>query len=125
MNKKIIIYGVSNEVFPTEHDLIEYLSTDIFLSRKGRFRYTQCKDANVILISKIGLVFGHLIVKDKIISTIEDIRAFAPAKCTYLIKESVVYKNPIKLYNELGIKITSFGKYITQEQFVEIQKRAN
>jgi hypothetical protein len=70
------------------------------------------------------VVYGHLIIKDKIASTEEDIRAFPPAKCTYIIHESVVYKNPVKLYRELGIRVTSFGKYITQRQFEDILSKA-
>jgi hypothetical protein len=60
----------------------------------------------------------------KIKPTLEDIEEFRPVKCTYLISESVSYEKPVKLFNDLGIKVSSFGKYISQVQFLEIQKGA-
>ena len=125
MYKKIIIYGTSKEEFPKEHDLIDYLSTGLSQLEEDRFRYTQCKDTDVIVISRNGLAYGHLIVNDKIKPTKKDIKNFPPVKCTYLINKSVVYNNPVKLYNDFGIRVSSFGTYITQEQFEEILKKAS
>ncbi len=125
MPERIIIYGTNKKEFPNEKDLIDYISIGIFRDKKNRFRYTQCKETDVIVLSRNGLAYGHLIVNEKIPPTEEDIAKFPPVKCTYLINESVVYKNPVKLYNDFGIKVSSFGKYITQEQFEEILTRSS
>ena len=125
MNERIIIYGTSKKEFPTEQDLIGYLSTDLSRIEQDRFRYTQCKEADIIVISRNGLAYGHMIVNEKIKPSKEDIKEFPPVKCTYLIKESIAYKNPVMLYSDLGIRVTPFGKFITQEQFAEILKRVN
>jgi len=121
MDERIIIYGASDKELP---NLIDYLSTNLFDNNQGRFRYTQCKDADIIVISRDGLAYGHLIVEEKVSPTDEDIEDFPPAKCTYLISSSAVYENPVKLYADLGIRVVAFGVNITQEQFAEIQNRA-
>lgn len=52
MDERIIIYGVADkEEFPTEEVLINFLSSGLFRDNRGRFRYTQCKDADIIVIS--------------------------------------------------------------------------
>jgi len=123
MDGRIIIYGVSEEVFPAEQDLVDYLSKDLFRENQSRFRYTQCKDAGKIVISWKGLSYGHLIVTGKVKSTDEDIEDFPPAKCTYLVKSSAVYENPVRL-RDVGIKVGSFGTSITEGQFEGITNRA-
>ena len=123
MDERIIVYGVSEEVFPTEQDLFDFLSTDLFDDNKGRFRYTQRKSADKIVISRKGLSYGHLVVEEESDPTDEDIEDFPLAKYTYLVSQSAVYENPVSL-RDLGIEGISFGKSITKEQFEEIQKRA-
>jgi hypothetical protein len=118
MKERIIIYGTINNEFPTEQKLIDYLSIDLFQVEHGRFRYTQCKGADIIILSKNGLAYGHLIIIDKDDPTVEDKTAFKPVKCTYLVSESVVYHNPVRLFKDLGIRVTSFGTPITREQFL-------
>ena len=125
MNEKIIIYGTSKEEFPTEQALIDYIDKGRFQDEQGRFRYTQNKDVDIIVLSRDGIAFGHLVVEDKIDPTVEDKEAFKPVTCTYIISSSVVYKNPVKLWADLGIRVWSFGTFITRKQFEEIQDRAN
>jgi hypothetical protein len=125
MDEEIIIYGASDEEqFSSPRALIDYLSRTLFRINEGRFRYTQCKNADIIVISRKGLAYGHLIVEERVNSTNEDCEAFPPAKCTYLINSSAVYENPVRLFADLGIRVVAFGTYITQDQFVEIQNRA-
>jgi hypothetical protein len=52
---------MSKKEFPTENDLKEYLSTNLYRNEQNRFRYTQCKDADIIVLSRNGLAYGHLI----------------------------------------------------------------
>jgi hypothetical protein len=94
MAERIIIYGVNNIEFPTEQILKDYLSADLFLFEQGRFRYTQCKDADIIILSRNGSAYGHPTIKSKVDPTIEDKTAFKPEKCTYLVNDSVVYHSP-------------------------------
>ena len=124
MNEKIIIYGMSKEEFPTEEVLLDYLFTDLSQIEHNRFRYTQCKEADIIVISMNGLAYGHLTVQEKIPPTDDDKNKFAPVKCTYLINEAVIYNNHVRLYADLGIRVEKFGTPITLEQFVEIQNKA-
>jgi hypothetical protein len=125
MDERIVIYGASNkEEFSTPQSLIDYLSKGLFRDNQGRFRYTQCKDADIIVISREGLAYGHLIIEEKVKSTDEDIEDFPPAKCTYLISSSAVYENPVRLFADLGIKVVAFGTSITQEQLTAIQNKA-
>jgi hypothetical protein len=124
MNERIFIYGVNKKEFPTAQALIDYLSTDLFNVEEGRFRYTQCKNADIIILSLNGLAYGHLIITDKLNPTVEDRIKFKPVKCTYLVSDSVAYHNPVRLFKDLGILVTSFGTRITREKFLEIQERA-
>jgi hypothetical protein len=123
MTERIIIYGVNNIEFPTEQILKDYLSADLFLVEQGRFRYTQCKIAHIMILSQNGFAYGHLIIKRKVDPSIEDKTAFKLVKCTYLVSESVAYHNPVNLYKDFGIRVSSFGTPITREQFLEIQKK--
>jgi hypothetical protein len=125
MDERIIIYGTSKKEFHNEQKLIDYLHMGLAKDEQNRFRYTQCKDADIIILSMAGLAYGHLIVDEKVPPTVEDINEFDPVKCTYLINESKVYNNPVKLYKDFGIRVTSFGRYITRKQFNEILKKAN
>jgi len=124
MDEKIIVYGMSKKQFPTEQDLIDYLTIGLSRDKKNRFRYTQCKEAHIIVISMNGLAYGHLTVQEKIPPSDDDKNKFAPVKCTYLINEAIVYNNHVSLYTDLGIRVEKFGTPITQEQFVEIQNKA-
>jgi hypothetical protein len=124
MSERIFIYGVNKKEFPTAQALIDYLSTDLFNFEEGRFRYTQCKNADIIILSLNGLACGHLIVTDNVNPSVEDRIKLKPAKCTYLVSDSVAYHNPVRLFNDLGILVTSFGTRITREKFLEIQERA-
>ena len=125
MNEKIIIYRTSKEEFPTEQALIGYLQRGLFQDEQGRFRYTQNKDADIIVLSRNGIAYGHLIVEDRVEPTVEDKEVFPPVTSTYLISSSVVYDNPVKLWAGLGIKVNAWGTIITQRQFKEIQSIAS
>ena len=124
MGERIIIYGHNDEEFQSQEDLIDFLSLSLFERNGGRYRYSQCKDADIIVVSRGGLAYGHLIVAEKIIATEEDIENFDQARCTYIVTSSAVYQRPVRLYADLGIKVVSFGKTITREQFDEIKTKA-
>ena len=123
--EKIIIYGFGDkEAFPSPENLTEYLSEGLFKGSKGRCRFTQSKNADIIVVSREGLAYGHLNVEEKVEPTQEDLESFPPAKCTYLISASSVYETRIQLNDELGIRVGSFGKAISKEQFEAIKAKA-
>ncbi len=124
MDEKIIIYGLSKDIFQCPEELKSYLSTDLLCENLGRFRFTQNKNADIIILSREGLAYGHMVVIDKVTPSEEDLKEFHQAKCTYIIGSTVVYGKPVRLYSDLGIQVGAFGKAINQEQFDEIINKA-
>ncbi len=125
MAQKIIVYGNSDkEQFPTPEGLQKYLSDGLFNQNKGRYPYSQNKDADIIVISRKSLAYGHLTVEERVQPTDQDRQLFPPTKGVYCIESSVVYGNPVKLYRDLGLKVNSFGKLISEKEFLQIQELA-
>ena len=60
--RSIWIYGNPDKTelgFPMPGDLTQYIRTDVFAKEKGRYRYTQGKNADIIVLSRDGLAYGH------------------------------------------------------------------
>ena len=58
----IIVYGhggKSPRGFSTHDELIRYINDDIANMNQWRYRYTQNKEADIIVLSQDGLAFGH------------------------------------------------------------------
>ena len=127
MNKKIIVYGYgdkSEKGFPTIKDLFEYLREKLFTENDCRHRYTQSKKTDIIVVSRDGLAYGHMIVKDIVAPNSDDRDLYPNVKKVYIIDSTAVYKHSVNL-NELGIRVTSFGTPLTFEQFEKIKIKSS
>jgi hypothetical protein len=63
MGRQIIVYGhgdKSESGFKTPQALVDYLEGGISRTRMGGYRYSQTKAADVIVVAREGLAFGHL-----------------------------------------------------------------
>ncbi len=126
MSRQILVYGhgdKSTSGFETPEALIEYLEGGIFLDEDGRYRYSQTKSADVILLSREGLAFGHIETDEAVPPTQADREAYGPVKKVYLVRKSVRYGNQVRL-SSLGISNYQFGKYIDEDQFAEVLRLA-
>lgn len=121
---KIVVYGNSDKDektgFPSEADFINYIKVGIFKVNNGRYRYSQQKDADIILLSREGKAYGYFVISGMQKPNIEDITDTYYAKKVYLVKESIVFKNPVILRN-IDITNYQFGKSITEDQFDQIK----
>lgn len=127
MDKKIIVYGYGDKTehgLPTEKDLIQYLRRWIFTDNDRRHRYTQAKKADIIVVSRDGFAYGHMIIEKLVNPTSEDIKDYPKVKKVYIVNSTTVYKNRVKL-NDLGIHVRTFGTTITLKQFEEITSKAS
>jgi hypothetical protein len=126
MDKKIIVYGYADKTehgFPTEKDLVEYINEGIFKHNDSRHRYTQAKKAGIIVVSRDGFAYGHMIIEKIVDPTSQDIERYPKVKKVYIVKSTAVYKKRVKL-KELGIRVSTFGTPIGVEQFDEIKSEA-
>jgi len=127
MNKKIIVYGHADRSkkcgFPTEDDLIEYIQKKLFTESIGRHYFTQSKEADIIVVSRKGLAYGHLDVENKEDPTPQDKKKYPKVKKVYIIRFSAVYNTPVRLY-DIGIRGFSYGKLITHKEFNKIKSLA-
>jgi hypothetical protein len=125
MSEKIIVYGHTKGIgkFSNPNEVINYLSISLYAEEGGRYRYSQQKNADIIIISWEGCAYGHLIVKDIVNPTEADIDAFSETKKVYIIKSSAVYENPVKI-GDYGIENIQFGKKISEDQFELIKENA-
>lgn len=126
MNKRIIVYGhadKSNYGFPEEKDLIEYLQNKLFTTFRRRYHFTQNKKADIIVVSRDGLAYGHLNVEDMEDPTPQDKKEYPRVTKVYIIRSSAVYNTPVRL-SDIGIRGLSYGKPIRRNEFDEIKFRA-
>jgi hypothetical protein len=125
MQRRILVYGLGDkDSFTTEEAVKEYIAEDIFSEEyKSRFRYTQQKEADIIVLSWKGKAYGHLDVQERAEPTPEDREQYPRVKQVYIIRESVGYCNPVRL-SDLGITHIQFGLSITEEQFSKIESSA-
>jgi len=122
----IIVYGhgdTSKYGFPSEEDLKLYLKGGIFRNESGRYRYSQQKRADIVVLSRKGFAYGHFIVTSMENPNEEDRQVYPPVKKVYLISKSVLYKGKVHL-STLGISGYQFGRKISGQEFNEIQKSA-
>jgi hypothetical protein len=126
MARKIVVYGHGDKSasgFATPESFVKYLEHGIFDDEDGRYRYTQTKSADVIVLAREGLAFGHFETDEAIAPTAEDREAYPPVKKVYLVRKSIRYDNPVSLLS-LGISNYQFGRQIDEYQFAEILKLA-
>ncbi len=126
MDKKIIAYGYGDKTehgLPTEKDLIDYLRKWIFTDNDRRHRYTQVKKADIIVVSRDGFAYGHMIIENIVNPTSQDIEDYPNVKKVYIVKSTAVYKNRVGL-KKLGIRVRTFGTPVSLKQFEEITSKA-
>jgi hypothetical protein len=126
MGRRILVYGNPDKTedgFIHPGDLTEYIGGKVFSEENGRYRYTQWKHADIIVLSRDGKAFGHFEILDKIKPESEDVARFAKVRAVYLVGKSILYDEPVQL-SELGITRFHRGKYITEKEFAEIQSAA-
>lgn len=126
MGRQIIVYGHGDKTesgFKTPQSLVAYLEGGIFAEEDGRYRYSQTKAADVIVIARDGLAFGHLETDEAVNPSSEDREAYPPVKKVYVVRKSFCYETPVRLAT-LGIVNYRFGRYIGEEQFADVLKAA-
>ena len=126
MERSIWIYGNPDKSelgFPMPGDLTQYIKQDIFSKEQRRYRYTQGKNAEVIVLSRDGKAFGHLEVEDKIKPTDADRAAYPRVKFVYLIRASTLYYTPVPLAT-LSITKLRFGRKLSESEFQELLEQA-
>jgi hypothetical protein len=126
MERKIIVFGNSDKSekgFPTAADFDRYIREDVYLKEDGRYRFTQNKEADVIVLSRDGLLHGHFEIDDKVPPTDHDRSEYPPVKMVYLVRSSVLYDKPVPM-SEHDISGIQFGRYITEEKFREVLNAA-
>jgi len=77
--RKILVYGnsdSSDEGFPTTEHLIEYIKSGIFSNEHGRYRYSQTKNADVIILSRNNVAYGHFDIEEKVKPTAADLKSY-------------------------------------------------
>lgn len=126
VERSIWIYGnpdKTNLGFPMPGDLTKYLKGEIFSQEGGRYRYTQGKNADVIVLSRDGLAFGHLEVKEKVKPNDADRAAYPRVRFVYVVRSSHLYKHPVPL-GSMSITVRQYGHRLTESEFQELLEKA-
>lgn len=121
---KILIYGhsprKSNAQFKDKSEILEYLKKDLFKNEQSRYRYTQSKKADLIVISFDGEIIGYLSVVGSEEPNEEDKDRFPGSKQVYLISQSNIFEVPVK-ESDFKLAPYKFGKYIEEDTFEAIK----
>ncbi|HPD15641.1 MAG TPA: hypothetical protein PLE19_11860 [Planctomycetota bacterium] len=127
MARDILVFGhgdKSSKGFATAEALVEYLEGGIFRKEYGgRYRYSQRRQADVIVLSRDGWAYGHFEVSSTEAPTEKDRRAYPRVRRVYLIRKSVRYGKPVRM-SDMGISRFQFGKRVTEEEFEGILRAA-
>src|SRR6185437_13390186 len=126
MERRIWIYGnpdKSKDGFQSPGELTDYISRGIFDDEECRYRYTQSKDADIIVLSRDGKAFGHFDIDHKEKPNKSDRELYPRVRFVYLVRKSTLYTTPVPLSN-LSIKKIQWGKKMTEAEFAELQKLA-
>ncbi|HET6425379.1 MAG TPA: hypothetical protein VFG20_16950 [Planctomycetaceae bacterium] len=122
----ILVYGhgdKSESGFGDVRSLEDYVKRGVFREEQRRYRYSQTKRADIVVLSRDGLAFGHFEIDSMEAPTASDREAYPPVKQVYLVRESVWYREPVRL-SDIGIVGYQFGKQITEVEFHRIRELA-
>ncbi len=125
MGRRIIVYGNGDTTpkgFPTEEHFRQWIGGDVFTKYRARYHYTQGKDVDVIVLSRKGLAHGHFEIEDRVVPDQKDQQDYPPVKFTYLVRRSVLYRKPVRLFADLGIRVRQGGVHIEGSKLKEIMK---
>ncbi len=122
---RIIVYGQGDRSalgFKTAQDLVQYIETGI-KDQRYRYRYTQGKDVDIIVLSRDGRAYGHFHALRREHPDALDLRDYPRTKYVYIIGNRALYTHPVPLF-PLGIRVGQFGSPISVSQFEEINRSA-
>jgi hypothetical protein len=122
MERKIWIFGnpdKSDSGFAMPGDLQDYLRQDIFVAENGRYRYTLARHADIIVLSRDGIAYGHLYIEEKVKPTDADRESYSRVTNVYLVRKSSLYEKPVQLSN-MEVKGLSFGYKLDEGKFQEL-----
>ncbi len=126
MARNIWIYGNPDKTalgFPSPGDLEKYIRSDVFNVEDGRYRYTQNKNADVIVLSRDGVAHGHFEISTRTKPTERDRLSYPKVRSVYIVQKSALYTNPVRL-SELSLSPKSYGRSITEAEFDAILRVA-
>ncbi len=126
MTRRIWIYGhgdKSTEGIPGAEAMVRYIREDIFHVFKRRYRHTQGKPADVVLLSQDGKMYGHLELAGKLPVTDEDRNAYSKVRHVYAVSSSALYAKPVSL-SSIGSPRIQFGYEITEDILKTIEDLA-
>lgn len=127
MNRKIVIYGHGKkheDTFKNSKEFTDYIRAGVFDDCDGRYRYSQKKQADVIVLSLNGIAYGHFKTDGEVHTpTRQDLREWKDTRGVYLVEEATVYPTPVSLA-DLEIRGIQFGKPITGKKFAALLRRA-
>jgi len=121
-DRRIWMYGnpdKSEMGFPMPGDLTRYIREDIFSKEHCRYRYTQGKNADVIVLSREGKAFGHFDIEGKVKPNDADRASYPRVKYVYLVGKSSLYHSPVSLA-DLAITKLRFGRRLSENEFDEL-----
>jgi hypothetical protein len=109
--------------FSSPADFVTYIREGIFRECEGRYRHNQRRNANVIVLSYQGHLYGHFEVDVRVEPTDADREEYQPVAAVYLVRRSCVYETPVAVA-DVGITGINYGPAISQEQFQAIRQHA-
>ena len=121
--RRIILYGNSDLHFPTPDDFTQYIRDGIFSIKHHRYRYSQQKNADLIVLSRKGEAFGHFEIEQKIPPNDKDRAEVPGVKSVYLVRKSFLYKRPIPLDKKLRAGL-QFGRALSEIEFQHLLQLA-
>jgi len=122
MALEILVYGhgdKSENGVPTADHMDEYIGGGLFRDESGRYRYSQRKRADIIVLSRDGLAHGHFEVAEMADPTPEDIEYYPTVKQVYIIRKAIRYANKVRLH-DVGVTRYQFGKHLSDQEFQAI-----
>jgi len=122
-----LIYGHGDKYekgFSSDTEFRSYICGEIFTGTYNeRFRYSQRKDADIIILTRDGLALGFFVIAALDELTEKDKKEYPRVRQGYMVKESALFEKAVPV-GAFGITGYQFGKYVTEEQFKEITTAA-
>ncbi|KAF0215175.1 MAG: hypothetical protein FD174_4205 [Geobacteraceae bacterium] len=90
---------------------------------KGVARYSQRKDADIIILTRDGFAHGFFVIAALDEPTEKDKKEYPRGRRVYVVKESALFEKAVPV-GAFGITGYQFGKYLSEEKFKEITTAA-
>jgi hypothetical protein len=99
MQRIILIYGhgdKSDKGFSTDAEFRSYIGGEIFEETyNGRYRYSQRKDADIIVLTRDGLAHGFFVIESLVEPTEKDKTEYPRVRQVYLVEESALFEKAV------------------------------